>query len=268
MYKRWIETYKSNKLNKVILCFFGVISRSIKNTYNSIEKNIINVLKNKGIDVDIYVFNLDIGNSKIDGKRINQSDINIIPYTYLETYSQSELDKDIDIFCKNISCKMRSDYDNTTIRNSIRQMYSEYRVGLFLEKHIDKYDTAIVCGPDYYLLNNININDVEQSIHNNNIYTTRVNDAEGYTNGFYIGNLRTIIKILKRYENITSFYPTNKDYEYLLKKSFEDNNIKRLVTNMLFFKIRANLNIARQGIMKHSNYNTVYNQIKNILSTK
>ena len=265
MYKRWIETYENKKLNKVILCFFGVVPRSIKYTYKSIEKNIINVLNNKGFQVDIYVFNLDIGNVKIDNTNINNSDIHIIPYTYLETYSQSELDKEIDELCKITDCKMRSDYSKTLIRNAIRQMYSEYRVGLFLEKHINNYDTAIVCGPDYYLLNKININDVDQSIYNNNVYTTKVNDADGYTNGFYIGNLRTIIKILRRYENLQNFLPVNKDYEYLLKKSFENNDITRQITDMLFFKIRANLDIARQGIMLKSEYDLLFNDVKDIV---
>ena len=44
---------------KVILCFFGTISRSIKYTYNNHIENIINVI-NKMYDVDIYVFNNNV----------------------------------------------------------------------------------------------------------------------------------------------------------------------------------------------------------------
>ena len=37
MYKRWLETYETKKLNFCI-CFFGVISRSLEHTADSIKK--------------------------------------------------------------------------------------------------------------------------------------------------------------------------------------------------------------------------------------
>ena len=206
----------------------------------------IDVLK-KQFNIEIYVFNLNIKNTKVDSKILNQDDIKIIPTNYYETYDQDVLDKEIDKICNKIKCKFRNDYSNSTIRNAIRQMYSEYRVGLFLEKNKNKYDGAVICGPDYYLLNSINLEDVNNSLKNNNVYTTMVNDAQGYTNGFYFGKLELLIPILKRYEKIELYLPINKDYEYLLKKSFEDNKINRSVTHLFFFKIRANNMIAWQG---------------------
>ena len=80
---------------------------------------------------------------------------------------------------------------------------------------------SVVCGPDYYLLNEISLDDVRKSvIQENTIYTTTVNDGQGYTNGFYIGNLNSLINVLKRYEIITDLLPSQYDYEYLLKQSF------------------------------------------------
>ena len=94
---------------------------------------------------------------------------------------------------------MRSDIGDLAIQNGIRTMYCEEKFSLFLEKNIQNYDCAIVCGPDYYLLEDINLDHIENSINNNtNIYTSVVNDANGYTDGFYIGSLIPMIKNFKK----------------------------------------------------------------------
>jgi hypothetical protein len=238
------ETF-DNRKNKVIVCFFGVVPRSIKYTFSSIQNRLLNKLK-QYYDVDIFVFNLKV-NNLVDNTTLDNNDINIIPYNYLEEYEQANLDKEIDFICNNIKCKFRQNYDKLRVRNGIRQMYSEYRVGSFLEKNQGKYDAAVICGPDYYLANNINLNDFEQSLVNNQVYTSQVNDAQGYTNGFYFGKISRLIPILKRYKELKYYLPTDKDYESVLKRSFEKNNISRNKTNIVFFKVRANKDIHWQG---------------------
>jgi len=122
-------------------------------------------------------------------------------------------------------------------------MYSEYRIGLFLEKNVNNYDIAMVCGPDFYIANKININEIENACINNNFYTTLANEAQGYTNGFYFGKPNILIEPLKRIKYIQKFMPAHKDYEYILRQSIEDNKIVRNVTSLFFFKIRANKTI-------------------------
>jgi hypothetical protein len=248
---------------KVILCFFGVVSRSIKFTYKNLEEKILNVLK-EHYDVDIYVFNNNVEKSLVDGIQQNNDDVTLLERTFFEEKTQSLIDHDIhnEITSKNIICRMRYDYNEVTIQNSLRQMYSENQVGLFLEKHINKYKCAIVSGPDFFLLNNIIIEDVKKSINNNHVYTTRVNDAQGYTNGFYIGSLKPLINILKRYSILEQLLPTPNDYEYLLKKSFEIYKIQRIITDVFFLKIRSNKDIARQGIMLDPYFDNIINNIK------
>jgi len=233
-------------MKRIVLCLFGVIPRSIKYTYESIQKNIINVLKDK-YELTIYVFNLNIKDKLIDNQIINQKDVNIIPYDIYEEYYQDILDNEL-YFLKqsvNLCFNKNSDYDtDEKINNALRQMYSEYRVGLFLEKNVNNYDVAIVCGPDYYIANNININDVENAYTNQSFYTSCLNDAGGYTNGFYIGTPNVLINPLKRFEKI-HLLPQDRtyDYEFILKKSMTDNNINRNITKIVFFKVRANKTI-------------------------
>ena len=134
----------------------------------------------------------------------------------------------------------RSDYGSIFSKNAIRQLYSEYRIGKFLEKNKSKYKLAVVCGPDYFIVNDINLNDVKKSLSIERcIYTSDQNDGSGYTNGFYFGKPNILEIILKRYEYFHTF-SYNRDYEYLLKQAFIVNKINRRVTDMVFFKIRTN----------------------------
>jgi hypothetical protein len=233
-------------------------------------KNLIDVCETR-YNVDIYIFNNNIENNKIDGNKIKHTDT----FDYLlsvlnkrniifKEETQSSIDKKIKKKIKNhnIQLKMRSDYSPGTIENAIRQMYIEEQVGLFLENNQNKYDSSIVCSSDLYLLNKINLNDIEDSILNNAIYTTDNNEGNGYTNSFYIGKLERMVKILKRFSILQDLLPTNKDYEFLLKRAFDIHGIERKITEMLFFKIRNNNSIARQGKLRKKKYDDYYESTK------
>ena len=232
---------------------------------------LINVAK-QCYDVDVYIFNNNIENTKIDSMIVDNDDKNLLEADYVEEETQVSIDMKIKEFVesKNIKCVMRRDYTPTTIQNSIRQMYSEEKVGDFLEKNKDKYKCAIVCGPDYFLLNQIKIMDIQKCINSPTIFTTNVNDGglhynrkiyPGYTNGFYIGTPNLLIKILKRYSILDKLLPTTADYEYLLKTVFNSNNMTREITNMRFFKVRSNKTVDRQGVMLHNNYTPHFNNL-------
>lgn len=254
---------------KIILCLFGTIPRSIKYTYNSIKKHIIDALKENNYILEIFVFNLNTSNNKVDGKILNQADISIIPYDYYEEHNQTILDKELDNLYKRIKVSFINYYSQTSTINAIRQMYSEYRVGLFLEKNQYKFDIAIVCGPDFHIANKINIHDIENAYINNNFYTTLVNEGYGYTNGFYIGRPKILVKPLKRFQSIYKYLPTDKDYEYLLKQSIIENNITKNVIKIVFFKRRANDTFSWDGNISYLNESEkeeVKNEYKRLIS--
>lgn len=252
----------NNDKKRICVCFFGVIGRSIRFTYEKMVERMIDPLK-EVYDVDIYVFNLDVGTTVVDGRPVNAMNYNIIKMTYYEEYKQDELDDELDALHQTGMFKMRRDYTAISIRNAVRQMYSECRVGMFLDNNRDRYSAAIVCGPDYYLLNRINMYDVERCMNEVDVvYTTDVNEGDGYTNGFYIGHLTPMVNILKRYEIIDQLMPTTRDYEYLLKRTFEIYGIKRKLTDMLFVKIRNNDTIRRQGKMRYAKYRYLLTEIQ------
>lgn len=260
-------------MKKVIFCLFGVICRSIKYTFESINKNILEELRQNNYNVEIYVFNLNIKDNLIDGVKIDNNDVNIIPYNYFEEYDQDELDKMIEnIKNEKKETFTRGDYTEGTIQNCFRQMYSEYRVGMFLENNIDKYDIAIVCGPDFYIANKINLKELEDSYINKNIYISITNDAQGYSNGFYFGVPSSLIKPLKRYEYVSNYFPNPRDYEYILQRSVDDNNIKREITSLYFLKIRANKNIffrsnndKYKSVFSNSEFDKILERYNNLI---
>jgi hypothetical protein len=262
------KTNGNIKSQKIAICFFGVIARSIRYTYDSIKTNLIDVVK-EHYDVDIYACNMDIEDSKIDSQHVNKNDVDLIPINYYENIIQSDFDKYIEDNYNERKFIMRSDYTREIIQNAIRQMYSEYKVGTWLEKNKGIYDAAIVCGPDYFLLNKVNISDIEFAInHPTTVFTTPCNPGQGYTNGFYIGMLDPLIKILKRFENLNNMLPTNRDYEYLLKNAFVQHNVTNKITNLFFFKIRNSGSIARQGIMMLSQFNDSYNKTNDYINSQ
>lgn len=250
---------------KIAFCIFGVVPRSIKWTYNSMKKNIIDEIKTE-FDLDIYVFNLNIGNTLIDGVTVNQNDVKIIEYNVYEEYEQKLFDEEFAEIKKknyknisNVFHYAKQGNYNCEI-NAFRQLYSEYRVGCFLEKNKDKYDGAIISSSDLFIVNKINLNHFKNSLENKNtIYIPPMNDAYGYTNGFYFGQTECLIKLLKRYEIMITSISFSRDYEFYVKIMMEYYKIKRCMSNIIFFKIRANKNIfSRLGFVCHEPHEIYY----------
>ena len=258
------------KREKVLICLFGVIGRSIRYTHDSIKTRLIDKILEE-YDTDIYVFNMDVGDILVDNVKIDKNKTkNILGKmgcsVIIEEYSQDLFDKEVQAkWGKYGGNKLRFMYSNIKHNtNGIRQLYSEYRAGTWLKINKEEYKCCVACGPDYQLLNDINMNDLKESIENKNlIFTTRCNPAYGYTNGFYIGGIEGMIKLLSRYENIGEYMPVKKDYEYIVKWAVDYNKLEHKLTDMLFFKIRNNRRVARQGIMRRKVYNEEFEKCSN-----
>lgn len=227
------------------LCLFGVINRGII-AWTTIKRRIYNVLVEAGYTVKVFVYNLDVGTQPVDGVVLSQ-DLSNFPFVEYQHQSEKQADVDvkIDTLCRKERCRFRADYKPVTVRNALRQLYSEKRVGDFLAE--DNSDIAIVCGPDFYIANDINTKHVRDAMTCNCVYTSQVNDAQGYTNGFYIGKPKNVARIMNRFNE---YKGSNKDYEYYVKRAFEMHRIKHKSTDIVFFKIRASGKVHWQGNTK------------------
>ena len=256
---------------RVVVCVFGVLARSIHLAWPSVIRRILRPLRRDGHSVYIVGFNLDVGDaSAVDGVRlnhsasqwrVNRSGVAVARFDAYNEVLQTKVDAEIDRICPGLACQTFDDYVSArtlTVRNAFRQLHSEMRVGQFLRINVSRglnvprYDVAIVLGPDFHFAMDVEVADVRRAAAERGaVFTADMNDADGYTNGFYIGHPQPLSRIMSRFYTHTKLmalelgqrydgqrFPHN--YEVLLRRAFVQHNIQRLRTSMVFFKIRAN----------------------------
>ena len=231
-------------MDKVLVCLTGVVNRSIKYTWPSIEDNLVKPLKTM-YAVDIAVFNNNVEDCRVDGICLDNSDMSIIPYDFLFEHKQTTIDeyiREVDgyekeippYFCGNIK------------KNGLRLMYLESRVAKFLEGNKETYEWLIVSNADYFYTNKLPLKCLK-SIGKKMIGTCHHLDATGYTDGFYIGRAEDMIKVLSRinyYADLIKDPTDGWNYESQLRRAFVRNSIERLKIDISFIKVRSSLKIA------------------------
>ncbi len=251
----------TSKSKRVALCMFGVIGRSIARTWPTMVQHILRPLKNNmGFEnITLYIFNLDVGDALIDGKKINSTEHLAVmrnePYISTiihEDASQVQVDDLINQKCSSHPCKLRYDdegYPQLT-RNAFRQMYAENRVADFLAQHKDEFQLAVVTGPDYYYIEPLPPAETLSAMTQNQdsdgvnashfVYLTNINDGEGYTNGFYLGRPSLVAKIMSRFNEYVNYAHIQRDYEKIVQAAVLRYGLFRQIIDMPFCKIRAN----------------------------
>tara|TARA_B110000444_G_C18622468_1_gene492844 strand:- start:49 stop:360 length:312 start_codon:yes stop_codon:yes gene_type:complete len=83
--------------DEIIVCFSGVMNRSIHLTYDNITKQILEPISLK-YNYDIYVFNNNIENDIIDGVQISNNNLKCFKnITFFEEETQTVIDNNIKI---------------------------------------------------------------------------------------------------------------------------------------------------------------------------
>lgn len=255
------------RAHRAVLCIFGVVGRGITHTWPTMRQEVMERMRAHGLQTDVYVFNMDTGGAPVDGNVVaNQSDLQVVPATVLESQIQREADRDIAVQCAamppNHQCafsyyptshkvpytspkKLATAVSERRHLNAMRQLYSERAVGRFLQH--TQYDVAVVCSSDLYLALPLHMPDIWSAISLPNVlWTTAINDAglrekTGFTDGFYIGQPESLSKVLRRLDESALWsLPSPYDYEVFLRRAFDHHGLVRKVTPMVFFKVRAN----------------------------
>ena len=234
----------------MIVCVVGVVNRSIQYTWESIKDNIIDELK-KGHKVDIAVFNNNVGDTLVDGVLIDNNSMSIIPYDFMFQYKQATIDglvRKIPGYDRDFTW-----FRGRMKRNGVRHMYVEGQVAKFLTARLSKYQYAVVTNGDYFYSGPLPPGTLG-SIKRGMIGTCHHLDASGYTDGFYIGHIADLVKVLSRisyYQRMLNCFDSGwngghrdpPNYESFLKLAFELSDIERLKVEISFVKIRSNLRI-------------------------
>lgn len=229
---------------KVLFATFGVLPRSISVTWPRILDLLINPMK-LFCEVEIFAFNLNIGEEKVDGVTLDQSTWKCIGADFVQERNQCELDAEIAEIKREIDLTSKAPWYQLAVdpmKNGIRTLYSEKRVADFVGANADKYDAVFVWGPDFYPLNPVDLQEIYDVVENTRsfVFTSNNNNGAGYTNGFCLGKPRDVSCVLDRWSYLGDLFPTRLDYEYLVKQMFEKHGISRRPSRLFFYKIRAN----------------------------
>jgi hypothetical protein len=159
-------------MTKICICFYGLVHRSLKYTYKSIEYNILNVLKQNNIEYDIFLHTFDAKYSNAERCEEYNIPININYYKLLnpskfliESYDDFNNNFNFDEYIN----KYKDPWDNnySSFKNWIREMYSHLKVTELWENDKDKYDLVLYLRADlmyitplpiHYLLNQLKFN--------------------------------------------------------------------------------------------------------------
>jgi hypothetical protein len=243
-------------MKKIVVCLTGVVNRSIKYTWDSIKDNIIDELR-KEYDVDIAVFNNNVENCLVDGVKLNNNDMTIVPHNYLFEYKQTFIDSEI-VKIKGYEKEFPPNFYNNLKKNGLRLMYIESKIAKFLEENKDIYEYVIVSNADYFYINKLPI-ECLNNISENIIGTCHHwENNDMCTDGFYIGYPKSIIKIMKRINNYYTIVINYKDpkslnYERILNESIIYSKMTRKKIDIFFLKIRANLYLKNSS-PEHEKY--------------
>ena len=99
--------------------------------------------------------------------------------------------------------------------HAMNQLYAEQMVSDYLRNEGLLYKYVIATSSDFLFMNEFN-NSLLRSIPQNSVMTSiQQNGANGYTNGFYVGMVSSVMKIMNRLHDIKNITTQVRDYAAL-----------------------------------------------------
>ena len=225
---------------RIAILIYG-LNRGISTSFPSIQEKILSVLTKNNIEYDIYVHTYKLQGT-YSNVRNNEKGIHIDP-NEMQTFvnpiemvidDQGEIDRLHDIKTFN---KHGDPWCNgyVSLWNLIRALYSLKCVWKLIQTKT--YDGVIVVRPDVLFLNELNIHDLLDAIHNDEIYVPSFSDCNGYNDRFALGSQKSMATYCTRYNHMKE-YATKKQ---LHSETFLKHVIKKAKkTSIRFNRIRAN----------------------------
>lgn len=220
---------------KLLIIFYGCLSRSLHTTFNNHKDKILSPLQE--IDHDLCYINNQV--NFIDGMEVTSFDRKQIKYDYFLDFDQSFVDSkilELYPFYKKLFRKPPLhpiDYVERHGLNPFRNSFLETQVSEFILSKKKLYSHCLVSCADNWFEKSISL---DWNFHDHVIVSDQ-NPADGYTNGFYFGELQSVANLINTFYNLS--LNAKKDFEYLLKCNANHHNISIVEKNYRFLKIRA-----------------------------
>jgi len=263
-FKTLCENNGSKKPSKVLIAVYGVLERPRGCAYNATLVNVVqSVTFNYSIPHEYVTIAIrpSLEDYEIDGTKMGIKEaerwLSLYNSSYTEVYSAEDIDSHLRrqygphaFGGKSIHTEpfWRDDYKEKTIRNALRMFFAEYR----LSKHLataNETTVAVVYSADIVLNRAINQRDVQRAYRNRHtVYLTANNDAGGYTDGFYLGHVHAVSKVLSSLRHMHTYVSRgmiHNDYERIVKSTFKETGVSRRTLSAFgfpfhdFIKVRA-----------------------------
>lgn len=232
---------------KICLGFFG-ITRSLKHTIESINNNILDVLKLNNIEYDIYLhtYYLNSYSNKRHNEIVNTTDIDNSEYKllnadYIEIDHQDTIKKKINLSSyRTHPDPWYSDYNS--VDNFILGQYSKLRLTNMIEKSKINYDYILFMRPDCLYLDKLPI-DFFNLVNDNSIIIPNFHlfGTIPFNDRFCISNMKTY-KIYGHVFNslleISKKQPLHS--ETILGERMHNHNLNVIKIKFNFARIRFN----------------------------
>jgi hypothetical protein len=185
---------------KCAIIIYG-LNRSITKTHESIEKYILNVLKENNIRYDIFVhtYKLDTLYSNERNKEkpthIDYKEMYILNPYEMEVDDQNEVDKDHGHYVE--YTKHVRGGDINIVKNYTRALFSLNKAFNMVDKK--NYDGCLIMRPDLFFTEPLNVNHLIDAFDNNIVYTPSFDEWGGLNDRFAFGSFEKITKYATRY---------------------------------------------------------------------
>lgn len=224
---------------RLLVVFFGVLDRGILETHHSLNA-FVRLLKR---DHDVTIACIDNATPIIDqlprcfsAQRLLNCEIYM---AYSTAFRRKEM-RDVEPITFD-----KSYYTPLHNRNAMQQLYIEQKVADYLKNVAALHDIAIVSSSDFLFMNKFDASILKNISHNSVRTSMQQNGAAGYTNGFYVGQPYSVMKVMGRLQDIKNLTIQVKDYEFMLKSAFDLYNVQHIPMRPWFFmKIRANCKVV------------------------
>ena len=237
--------HSKNKKLRFCICFFGVISRSLKYTKDSIYKNIYEVLDRNNIKYDVYVHNMKI--DKILSLQEGEKDVKLsdesklLRPTYFSETNQNNFDKKYNWRKNSKYGVMQNNYN--LYQNAIRQIYSVDKVTKMWQKKNKNYDYYIYLRPDLLYTNELDVDLIIKTLDKDILLTPKWHKWGGLNDRIYMGNKMIIKRFGNRIKYVYEYVNKNKiEYhpETFMKYISEKFKIKTLDIDLIGKRVRSN----------------------------
>ena len=230
---------------EVAVCFFG-LTRSLKYTLSSIQKNIFDVLSKNNIKYHIYLhtYNLEyLTNPRANeyNVKLDISEWKLLNPDFYSITNQKDFDNTINIK-EYLNCGDPWKDKCNSLLNLLRQLNSLQIVNKMINNDYN-YKCLIYLRPDLKYLDKIDINQVLDIIKNSEqkiIYTPKWGRNQGCNDRCYIGTKLATNIIANRNDHIKEYSKTHKPHsERFMKYMIQSNNIINKNFSIIADRVRA-----------------------------